>query len=110
MIFWVYFFSKNRIYLFFKDYWTTNSCLVERFEHSNPRTLSKIGQKVKRNDENRAILKNLSSSASLRDIFILKKMHLSLFKPTGQQRLSLLTLFNISIHNNFCQKKRTKIA
>ena len=29
-----------------KDYWTTNSCLVESFQHSNLRCLSKNRQKL----------------------------------------------------------------
>ena len=32
---------KNRIYFSIECYWTTNSCLVERFQHSISRCLSK---------------------------------------------------------------------
>ena len=37
-----HFHSEHCNYLFGKDYWTTNQCRVERFQHSNPRSLSKI--------------------------------------------------------------------
>ena len=50
-IFWFFvifgfFFPKKRIYLSINDYWTTISCLVEPFQHSNPRHLSKNWQKL----------------------------------------------------------------
>ena len=44
---------ENSIYFFIGDYWTTNLCLVERFQHSNPRSLTKISQKLHKNDKNR---------------------------------------------------------
>ena len=34
--------SKNRIYFFKNDYWTTNFCIVELFEDSSSRCLSKL--------------------------------------------------------------------
>ena len=37
--FGVNFLLQNRIYLFIEDYWRMNSCLVERFQHSNSRCL-----------------------------------------------------------------------
>ena len=41
VIFGVNFLLQNRIYFFIEDYWRMNSCLVERFQHSNSRCLSK---------------------------------------------------------------------
>ena len=35
---------RCQIELFWTNYWTKNSCLVERFQHSNPRCLSKNNQ------------------------------------------------------------------
>ena len=52
--------TKNRIYIFIEygdlHYWTTNSCLVEGFQHSDPRGLSKKGQKLHKNVENWEVL------------------------------------------------------
>ena len=42
--------------LFEKDYWTTNLFLVDSFQHSNLRSLSKIWQKLHKNVKNRKIL------------------------------------------------------
>ena len=56
---WYIFHLENSHYLFGKAYWTTNSCHschVERFQHSNPRSLSKIWQKLHENVKNRKIL------------------------------------------------------
>ena len=33
-------------YFFITDYWTTNSCLVERFYPTNPRSLTKRSTKI----------------------------------------------------------------
>ena len=56
---WYIFHLENSHYLFGKAYWTTNSCHschVKRFQHSNPRSLSKIWQKLHKNVKNRKIL------------------------------------------------------
>ena len=42
------FLSKN-FFLSINNCWTTNSCLVEPFQHSKPRNLSKIRQKLHKN-------------------------------------------------------------
>ena len=55
----IFFHLENSHYLFGKAHWTTNSCHschVERFQHSNPRSLSKIWQKLHKNVKNRKIL------------------------------------------------------
>ena len=46
---WRQFSVKNCIYLFKKDYWTTNSYFDERFQHSNPQSVWKFRQKLHKN-------------------------------------------------------------
>ena len=56
---WYIFHLENSHYLFGRAYWTTNSCHschIKRFQHSNPRSLSKIWQKLHKNVKNRKIL------------------------------------------------------
>ena len=43
---------KKTAFISSEYYWTTNSCLVERFQHSNRRCLSKKWQKMHENGEN----------------------------------------------------------
>ena len=64
VIFGVFFLLKNRIHIFIEYYWTTNSCLVERFQHSDPRCLSKKAQKLHKNVENWEIFEFLLFSGS----------------------------------------------
>ena len=58
---------------------------------------------MNKNTENREILENLTFSASIRDIIHFKNSIYLFTKTTGQEPLSLLTLFNIPIHE-FCRK------
>ena len=44
-----FFYLENCIYLFIEDYWTTRSCLVERFQHSIARYLLKNWQTLHQN-------------------------------------------------------------
>ena len=74
---WYIFPLENSHYLFGKAYWTTNSCHschVERFQHSNPRSLSKICQKLHKNVKNRKILEFF---LMIFGVFFFKKTNLS---------------------------------
>ena len=55
---------KKTAFISSEYYWTTNSCLVERFQHSNRRCLSKKWQKMHENGENWESFEFLSFSGS----------------------------------------------
>ena len=96
---WYIFHLENSHYLFGKAYWTTNSCHschVKRFQHSNPRSLSKIWQKLHKNVKNRKILEFFNI---LFGNFSFKKPHLSLQNTIGQRIRAFLNVFNILIHD-----------
>ena len=57
---WDFFQLEYSNYLLGKAYGTTNSCHVERFQHSNPRRLSKIWQKLHKSVKNWKVLEFLS--------------------------------------------------
>ena len=57
---WNTFQLENSNYPSGKAYWTTTSCHIERFQHSNCPSLSKIWQKLHENVKNRKILEFLS--------------------------------------------------
>ena len=97
---WYIFHLENSHYLFGKAYWTTNSCHschVERFQHSNPRSLSKIWQKLHKNDKNRKILEFFFIIFGV--IFFWKNAFISLKNTIGQRIRALLNIFNIIIHD-----------
>ena len=89
---------KSCNYLFEEDYWTTNLFLVDSFQHSNLRSLSKFWQKLHETFENWKNLNFLSHSVSIWYIFIWKTALISSEKPTGQRIPAMLSVFNILIH------------
>ena len=96
---WYIFHLENSHYLFGKAYWTTNSCHschVERFQHSNPRSLSKIWQKLHKNVKNRKILKFYHFWGNFS---FWKNAFISLKNTIGQRVRALLNVFNILIHD-----------
>ena len=96
---WYIFQLENSHYLFGKAYWTTNfchSCHAERFQHSNPRSLSKVWQKLHKNVKNRKIL---DFFYYFWGNFFLKIAFISLKNTIGQQDRALLNVFNILIHD-----------
>ena len=48
VLIWDLFHLKNSIYLFIEAYLTTNLCLVERFQPSNPWSFWKVWQKMQK--------------------------------------------------------------
>ena len=93
---------KNCNYLFIEDYWTKISYLDDRFQHSNPRSLSEFRQKLHKNFEKKERL-DLNLFRWQFEIFLNLKTEINCSsKPTGQDTRSLLTLFNNPIHD-VCQ-------
>ena len=96
---WYIFHLENSHYLFGKAYWTTNSCHschVKRFQHSNPRSLSKIWKKLHKNVKNRKILEFFYHFWGK---FFRKNAFISLKNTLGQRVRALLNVFNILIHD-----------
>ena len=97
VIFLVIFLLKNRIYLFKEYYWTTNSCLVERFQHSNRRCLSKKWQKMHENGENWESFEFLSFSGSLWGHFRHSQKSPKIFTNTYRMELNLCQLNSVNV-------------
>ena len=75
-----------------EDYWTTNFFLVDLLKNSNPRSLSKLKQKLHENVKNREFFVILGFSFQ-------KTAFISSKTTTGQSILALLNLFSIQIHD-----------
>ena len=97
-----HFHSEQCNYSVIKDYWTTNFFFVVSRRHSNPRSVSNFSKNCIE------VLKIgkfwvFCHFRSVCDIFTHKDAINSSGKPTGQNFLSLLILFNVPIHK-VCQK------
>ena len=90
---------KNSINLFTKG--STKSFLVGSFQHSSPRNLSKIRQKLHIHFENQDILEFLSFSVSIRDGFRLQNSYYLVGKSYWTTKSFLVDTIKLPIYQNY---------